>query len=80
MIKKNNKNLTTKKSSKIKHSEYDKDELYLQAEKLINEAGRTSSAMLQRRLAIGYARAARYVDIYKVKHDNHSPTPSDTKK
>ena len=74
MIKKINKNLTTNKNSKIKHSEYAKDELYLQAEKLINETGRTSPAMLQRRLAIGYARAARYVDVYMVKHDNHSPT------
>ena len=74
MIKKSNKNLTTKKSSKIKHSEYDKDELYLQAEKLINETGRTAPAMLQRRLAIGYARAARYVDVYMVKHSTDSPT------
>ncbi|MEK7599080.1 MAG: DNA translocase FtsK [Patescibacteria group bacterium] len=39
------------------------DELYNQAEAVIVEAGKASASYLQRRLRIGYARAARLLDI-----------------
>jgi DNA segregation ATPase FtsK/SpoIIIE, S-DNA-T family len=39
------------------------DELYNQAEEVIVEAGKASASYLQRRLRIGYARAARLLDI-----------------
>lgn len=39
------------------------DELYKQAEDVIMEAGKASASYLQRRLRVGYARAARLLDI-----------------
>lgn len=39
------------------------DELYDEAEKLVIEAGKASASYLQRRLKIGYARAARLLDM-----------------
>ena len=39
------------------------DELYEEAQKLIIEAGKASASYLQRRLKIGYARAARLLDM-----------------
>lgn len=39
------------------------DELYPQAKKLVVEAGKASASLLQRRLRIGYARAARLLDM-----------------
>ncbi len=41
----------------------DDDELYEEAKKIVIEAGRASTSYLQRRLRIGYARAARMIDI-----------------
>lgn len=41
----------------------DDDELYEEAKKIVIEAGRASTSYLQRRLRIGYARAARLIDI-----------------
>lgn len=39
------------------------DELYPEAERLVVEAGKASASLLQRRLRVGYARAARLLDI-----------------
>lgn len=39
------------------------DELYEEAKKIVIEAGKASASFLQRRLRIGYARAARILDI-----------------
>lgn len=39
------------------------DELYEEAKKLVIEAGKASASFLQRRLRVGYARAARILDI-----------------
>jgi len=39
------------------------DELYKEAKKIITRAGKASASLLQRRLRIGYARAARLLDI-----------------
>jgi len=39
------------------------DELYDEAVKIVREAQKASASLLQRRLAVGYARAARLLDI-----------------
>lgn len=41
----------------------EEDDLYEEAEKLVVESGKASTSYLQRRLSIGYARAARLIDI-----------------
>jgi S-DNA-T family DNA segregation ATPase FtsK/SpoIIIE len=43
--------------------EEEKDELLPKARKLVAKAGKASTSMLQRRLRVGYARAARIVDL-----------------
>jgi DNA segregation ATPase FtsK/SpoIIIE-like protein len=39
------------------------DYLYEQAKEVVSQAGKASASLLQRRLKIGYARAARLLDI-----------------
>ncbi|HMB17421.1 MAG TPA: DNA translocase FtsK, partial [Candidatus Paceibacterota bacterium] len=46
-----------------KFDKEDKDELYEDAVKIIKDAGKGSASLLQRRLSIGYARAARLLDM-----------------
>ena len=41
----------------------DDDDLYEEAKKTVTEAGKASTSYLQRKLGIGYARAARLIDI-----------------
>ena len=41
----------------------DEDELLPQAKEAIMQAGKASASLLQRRLRVGYARAARLLDI-----------------
>lgn len=41
----------------------DDDELYEEARQIVTEAGKASTSYLQRKLRIGYARAARLIDI-----------------
>ena len=43
--------------------EDEKDELYLEALRIIIETGQASISMLQRRLKIGYNRSARIIEI-----------------
>ena len=43
--------------------EFDIDELYPDAYKEVVEAGKASASFLQRRLRVGYARAARLLDL-----------------
>lgn len=45
----------------------DDDELYGEAKKTVMEAGKASTSYLQRKLGIGYARAARLMDILEEK-------------
>ena len=47
--------------------EEDDDELYDEAVKTITEAKKASASLLQRRLKVGYARAARLLDIMEAK-------------
>jgi S-DNA-T family DNA segregation ATPase FtsK/SpoIIIE len=42
------------------------DELYPEAVKVVKEAGKASASLLQRRLKVGYARAARLLDIMEM--------------
>jgi S-DNA-T family DNA segregation ATPase FtsK/SpoIIIE len=44
-------------------SDDDDDDLYEEAKSIVVEAGKASTSYLQRRLRIGYSRAARLVDI-----------------
>ncbi len=50
-----------------KYAEDEEDELFNEALKTISEAKKASSSLLQRRLKIGYARAARILDIMEAK-------------
>lgn len=45
----------------------DEDELYEEAKQTVIEAGKASTSYLQRKLGIGYARAARLIDILEEK-------------
>ena len=52
-------------SQSINTPEYDHDELdemYDEAESLVRESGKATASLIQRRLSIGYARAARILD------------------
>ena len=45
----------------------DDDELFESARELVMEAGKASASLLQRRLRVGYARAARLIDMLEEK-------------
>ncbi|MDO8504252.1 MAG: DNA translocase FtsK [Candidatus Liptonbacteria bacterium] len=47
--------------------EDDSDELYDEAVRVVSEAQKASASLLQRRLSVGYARAARLLDIMEAK-------------
>ena len=42
---------------------HEKDELYLSALKIVKDEGKASTSFLQRKLQIGYNRAARIIDM-----------------
>jgi len=46
---------------------YDEDPLYEEAKRVVREARKASASLLQRRLRIGYARAARLIDMLEEK-------------
>ena len=52
-----------KESSQSNISEQDQDDLYLSAIELIKSEGKASTSFLQRKLQIGYNRAARIIDM-----------------
>jgi DNA segregation ATPase FtsK/SpoIIIE, S-DNA-T family len=49
------------------HESDREDELYDEARKIVIQAGKASTSYLQRRLGIGYARAARLIDMLEEK-------------
>ena len=53
---------TVKGGSMGNTAEDDRDEFFVEAVKLIAQYDKASSSMLQRRLSVGYARAARILD------------------
>lgn len=50
-------------SSMIGEGDDDEDELYPEAKRTVIEAGKASTSYLQRKLGVGYARAARLIDM-----------------
>ena len=49
--------------SPLTHLDDEDDELYAEAKRTVIEAGKASTSYLQRKLGVGYARAARLMDI-----------------
>ncbi len=59
--------LETTGSTSIDESDGDEDELYTQAVDIIKSEGKASTSFLQRKLQIGYNRAARIIDMMEEK-------------
>lgn len=55
--------LGTIPESSLTEASDDEDEMYEEAKKLVIESGKASTSLLQRRLSIGYGRAARIIDM-----------------
>ena len=56
-----------KENSTIREENGDEDELYNQALEIIKLEGKASTSFLQRKLQIGYNRAARIIDMMEEK-------------
>ena len=56
-------NFADEKEISDSQSQGDKDELYVQALDIIRSEGKASTSFLQRKLQIGYNRAARIIDM-----------------
>ena len=59
--------LETTGSTSVGESDGDEDELYTQAVDIIKSEGKASTSFLQRKLQIGYNRAARIIDMMEEK-------------
>ena len=59
--------LETSESVSVGESDGDEDELYTQAVDIIKSEGKASTSFLQRKLQIGYNRAARIIDMMEEK-------------
>ena len=59
--------LETTGSTSTSESDGDEDELYSQAVDIIKSEGKASTSFLQRKLQIGYNRAARIIDMMEEK-------------
>ena len=59
--------LETSESASTGESDGDEDELYTQAVDIIKSEGKASTSFLQRKLQIGYNRAARIIDMMEEK-------------
>jgi S-DNA-T family DNA segregation ATPase FtsK/SpoIIIE len=59
--------LTKKGAHTIEHGEFEDDELWRDAVTVVVEGGKASTSLLQRRLRVGYARAARLVEAMEEK-------------
>ena len=57
----------TKNNTTIQNNNDDEDELYTKALEIINTEGKASTSFLQRKLQIGYNRAARIIDMMEEK-------------
>jgi len=59
--------INDKESNTLESSDEDSDELYSQALEIIKTEGKASTSFLQRKLQIGYNRAARIIDMMEEK-------------
>ena len=59
--------LETTGGASVSESDEDEDELYTQAVGIIKSEGKASTSFLQRKLQIGYNRAARIIDMMEEK-------------
>ena len=57
----------SKESTSVSAEDSDEDELYNQALEIIKSEGKASTSFLQRKLQIGYNRAARIIDMMEEK-------------
>ena len=57
----------SKESTNLSNEDGDEDELYNQALEIIKSEGKASTSFLQRKLQIGYNRAARIIDMMEEK-------------
>jgi len=55
--------LITPEKTETEFSQMEEDPLYEEAKRVVIEAGKASASLLQRKLRIGYARAARIIDM-----------------
>ena len=55
--------VTADEKAATEHQEFEKDELYDEASRIVVSSGQASISYLQRRLRIGFSRAARLVDM-----------------
>ena len=51
---------------KFTHREFEKDEFFDEAVRMVLETGQASVSMIQRRLRLGYTRSARLIDMMEV--------------
>jgi len=58
--------VTADEKASQEHMEFDKDELYDEASRIVVSSGQASISYLQRRLRIGFSRAARLVDMMEM--------------
>jgi S-DNA-T family DNA segregation ATPase FtsK/SpoIIIE len=58
--------VTSDEKASQEHVEFDKDELYDEAARIVVSSGQASISYLQRRLRIGFSRAARLVDMMEM--------------
>ncbi len=55
--------VTENRAGKSNETYEEEDPLYAEAKRVVIEANKASASLLQRRLRVGYARAARLIDI-----------------
>src|SRR5262249_40960992 len=58
--------ITADEKGAQEHQEFEKDELYDEAARIVVSSGQASISYLQRRLRIGFSRAARLVDMMEM--------------
>ena len=61
-----NESITTEEKTPIQGAQLDKDDLYDEAARIVVQTGQASISYLQRRLRIGFSRAARLMDIMEM--------------
>jgi len=58
--------ITEEEKSSVEKTEFEKDELYDEAARIVVSTGQASISYLQRRLRVGFSRAARLIDMMEM--------------